>query len=85
MVLLAITTVFRTILIIIGVIVLLRFIGQLMNAKRNLEEEREMIKRDKKNQDDVLNAKLNFGKTTISKVDSKIKNDTDYTEFEEVK
>ena len=35
----------RTILFVIGGIVLLRFIGQLMNAKRNLAEEDALMKK----------------------------------------
>ena len=44
----SVTGLFRTILIIVGAFVLLRFIGQLMNAKRNVDEERDLNDRQRK-------------------------------------
>lgn len=38
----SIISLFRTLLFIIGAIVIVRFIGQFMTAKRNMEEERRM-------------------------------------------
>ena len=52
---------------VIGGLVLLRFIGQLMHAKRNIAEEQELNRKQKafdKERDEKLK---NFGKTTISK------------------
>jgi hypothetical protein len=41
------TGVIKTILILIGVLVILRIIGRTMIAKRNLEKERELIARER--------------------------------------
>jgi len=57
--------VLRTILMIIGVIVVLRFIGQLMIAKRNQEEVRKLKSAQNKFNTDMKKSKLNFGKTEI--------------------
>jgi len=43
----SITGLFRTVLIILGAFVLLRFLGQLMMAKRNMEEERKINERQR--------------------------------------
>ena len=56
---------FRTILIIIGVIVLLRFLGQLMMAKRNMEEERRLNAQQRKSEKDRAEKLRDFGKTSI--------------------
>jgi hypothetical protein len=56
---------FRTILIIIGVIVLLRFLGQLMMAKRNMEEERRLNAQQRKSEKDRAEKLRDFGKTGI--------------------
>jgi hypothetical protein len=56
---------FRTILIIIGVIVLLRFLGQLMMAKRNMEEERRLNAQQRKSEKDRAEKLCDFGKTSI--------------------
>jgi hypothetical protein len=85
MVLLAITTVFRTVLILIGVFVLLRVIGQFMVAKRNLQEEKELLEKQRKSEKEAAEAQKNFGKTTVGKIDKSAINDSDYTDFEEVK
>ncbi len=72
----------KTVLLIVGAFVLLRFLGQLMIAKRNLEEERQHVKREK----DFLkerNQKLkNFGKVTVEKK-KRVDNvqDVDYEEI----
>ncbi|MCH2230258.1 MAG: hypothetical protein MK105_07925 [Crocinitomicaceae bacterium] len=44
----SVTGLFRTLLIIGGVFLLLRFIGQFMIAKRNMEEEREYNSKKRK-------------------------------------
>lgn len=73
----------KTILIIIGAFIALRFLGGLMIAKRNMEEERESLKKEK----DFLkekNEKLkNFGKVKVTK--EKPKGDVVDVDFEEVK
>lgn len=56
---------FRTILIIIGVIVLLRFLGRLMMAKRNMEEERRLNAQQRKSEKDRAEKLRDFGKTSI--------------------
>jgi FtsZ-interacting cell division protein ZipA len=61
----SITGIFRTILIVVGAIVLLRFLGQFMIAKRNMEEERKHAQRNRmaeKERDEKLK---NFGKTNV--------------------
>lgn len=58
---------FKTVLALIGLFVLLRILGRVMIAKRNLDEEREMLQREK----DFIkerNQKLkNFGKVSVTK------------------
>lgn len=86
----SITGLFRTILIIIGAIFVLRFLGQLMQAKRNLEVEKALAKK----QNDLAkerNQKLrNFGKTTLISKKSKSRkanleeSDIEDAEFEEI-
>ncbi len=61
----SITGLFKTLLIIIGAMVVLRFIGQLMIAKRNLEEEREQIKKQKREDERVRDTLRSMGKTKI--------------------
>lgn len=82
--LLAITTVFRTVLIILGVILLMRFLGQFMIAKRNMEKEREMMRNQRLQEDKMREAQQNFGKTTVSKIDKKSVDNAEYTDFEEL-
>lgn len=67
---------FRTILLVIGAIVLLRFLGQLMNAKRNLEEEKKLKEAQIKFEKDLQKAKSNFGKTSILSENSNSKKST---------
>jgi hypothetical protein len=81
---------FRTILIIIGGIVALRFLGQLMIAKRNMEEEREMNERQRKFEQERSEKLKKFGKISIlggSKKKSSDTNDSDVVDvdYEEVK
>ncbi|MFN6085511.1 MAG: hypothetical protein ACK476_11375 [Fluviicola sp.] len=52
---------------VIGGLVLLRFIGQLMHAKRNLAEEQELNRKQKAFEKERNEKLRNFGKTTISK------------------
>ena len=61
----SVTGLFRTLLIIVGAIVLLRFLGQLMNAKRNMEEERQMNESQRKFNEEKARKKKNLGKTNI--------------------
>jgi hypothetical protein len=77
-----ITSLVRTVLLIIGTFVVLRFLGRVMIAKRNLEEEREAIRKEK---DFVRerNQKLkNFGKVSVTKSEPKgTVQDVDYEEL----
>jgi uncharacterized membrane protein len=83
MVLLSITGLFRTVLIILGVIVLLRFIGKLMIAKRNVDEQERMNRELNAQRRSMEESRKNFGKTTVSKI-SKADQQGDFVEFEEV-
>lgn len=79
---LSITGVFKMILMIIGGLVLLRFVGQLIIAKRNMEEERRLNKEERKFQTERKEKLKTFGKTKIikkSEVSSNIQ-DVDYEE-----
>ncbi len=61
----SIVGIFKTVLLILGAFVLLRFLGQLMIAKRNMEEER-MLNKKHRDEEAERNQKLkNFGKTSI--------------------
>lgn len=84
MVLLSVTGLFRTLLIIIGVFVLLRFIGQLMQAKRNVEAECRDNHARRESDRARHESQRNFGKTTISKIGKSKYRDEDYTDFEEL-
>lgn len=71
------------ILIIVGVFVLVRFLGQLMNAKRNANEQtadaaqREQIRKAREH------TKKNLGKTNVIGK-NKDSNDVEDVDFEEV-
>jgi hypothetical protein len=77
-----ITSLVRIVLLIIGAFVVLRFLGRVMIAKRNLEEEREALRKEK---DFVRerNQKLkNFGKVSVTKSEPKgTVQDVDYEEL----
>ena len=84
MILLSITGLFRTVLIIIGVIVILRAIGKLAQAKRNVDAQSMM-----KNQELEANrlreeSKRNYGKTSISGKDTNNLANSDFVDFEEI-
>lgn len=82
MVLLSVTSAFRTILIVIAVFVILRYVGQLLSAKRNISvdqkhrEEREAFKKAKEE------SERNKGKVHVIHGDQPNVEDV---EFEEVK
>ncbi len=61
----SITGLFRTVLIILGAFVLLRFLGQLMMAKRNMEEERKINERQRAFDKERSQKLRNFGKVNI--------------------
>ncbi len=79
----SITGLIRTLAIIVGVFVLLRFLGQLMNAKRNMEEERAMNERQRKFNEAKRKTAQNLGRTNVlKKTDSSNAEDVDYEEVE---
>lgn len=61
----SVTGLFRMLLIIIGVVVVLRFLGQLMNAKRNIHEEAQMNDRENRLKAEKLRKEKNLGKTKV--------------------
>lgn len=63
----SVTGLVRTLLIIIGVFLLLRFLGQLINAKRNMEEERKLNAQQRKFNQEKERKRKNLGKTSILK------------------
>jgi uncharacterized membrane protein YgaE (UPF0421/DUF939 family) len=75
---------FKTILIIIGAFVALRFIGQMMIAKRNLDEQRDMEEKEKKFQRERKEKLRDFGKVTVSKSNPATKGDIQDIDFEEI-
>jgi uncharacterized membrane protein len=81
MIILSIQGVFRTILIIIAVLVIMRFIGKLMIAKRNLDEERAHDRSQRAHEQAKKESELNKGKIHISKV---TKGDVEDVDFEEI-
>lgn len=66
MILLSVTGLFRTILIIVGVIVILRFFGKLMMAKRAMDEQNRLNKEAARQEKMVAEAQKNFGKTSVT-------------------
>lgn len=83
----SVTGLFRTLLIVIGVIVILRFIGRLLIAKRNIEIERKLYEQKRNYEKERSKTLKNFGKTSILSSRNKTKKeyndaeDVDYTEI----
>ena len=80
----------RTVLIVIGAIVLLRFLGQLMIAKRNMEEERSMNERQRNLEKERSEKQKKFGKISILGGSQKKTSHSNYSEvvdvdYEEIK
>lgn len=76
------TGLIRTLLIIVGVFVVLRFLGQLMNAKRNMEEERKMNEQARKLNKEKENKQKNLGKTSV--LEGKGPSDVEDVDYEEL-
>jgi hypothetical protein len=76
----------KTILLIIGAMVALRFIGRLMIAKRNLDEERELLNRERSFQRERDEKLRNFGKIKVVKDSQQASSKTamEDVDFEEV-
>lgn len=82
-ILLSITGLFKTLLIIIGAFVLLRFIGQLMIAKNNISEQEEMKRKDKAFQKEKERVHKKLGKTEVLK-GNQSKGSIEDVDYEEV-
>ena len=74
---------FRTLLIIVAIVFLVRFIGQFMIAKRNMDVEREMNSTRRQFQEQKKKASQDLGKTNILKKSAR-KNDVEDVDFEEI-
>ncbi|MGV3611517.1 MAG: hypothetical protein ACO1N0_11245 [Fluviicola sp.] len=74
---------FKTILMILGALILLRFLGRVMIAKRNLDEERADLAREKAFVKERNEKLKNFGKVTISK--SGPRDNVQDVDYEEIK
>ena len=61
----SVSGIFKTVLMILGAFVLLRFFGQLMVAKRNLAEERQLKAEQDKFDRELKHKKENVGRTSI--------------------
>ena len=75
--------VFRTILILFGLFVVVRFFGQLARAKRNMDEERKINEEHRRFKEEKEKVTKNIGKTKIIKEQSSSNNVED-VDFEEV-
>lgn len=84
MILLSIVGLFRTLLIVLGVLFLLQILGKMAQARRNIAEQENMKRENDRNRKTVDEAKRNYGKTTISKIDKNTISEDDFTDYEEV-
>ena len=82
MVFLSITGLFRTILIIIAVIIIVRLINQLLNARKNIAEEKRLNQQQSRESQERENYEKNKGKVTISKGDEPAE-DVDFEELDD--
>lgn len=80
---LSIVGVFKMILMLIGAFFILRLVGQLMIAKRNIEEERKLKAQNKKFETERNSKLKSFGKTKIVK-ETEVKGRVQDVDFEEV-
>jgi hypothetical protein len=76
------TGVIKTVLILIGVLVIIRIIGRTLIAKRNLEHERDLIAREREFEKKKDFVRKNQGKTSIL---TKGKIQAEDADFEELK
>jgi hypothetical protein len=74
---------FKTILLLVGGFVLLRFIGQLMRAKSDLANEKKLVSEEKELLKERNQKLKNFGKVSITK--NNPKGTIQDIDFEEVK
>ena len=80
----SVTGLFRMLLIIVGVMLLLRFLGQFMMAKRNMEEEREMNSSRRQFDEAKRKSKANSGKIRILGKKRSTSEDVEDVDFEEM-
>jgi hypothetical protein len=84
MFLLSLTGVLKIGLIILGVMFLLKIMGNISQARRNVADQDRMRREEEAARQTVETAKKNYGKTTISKIDESSKNSGGFVDFEEV-
>lgn len=80
----SLTGAIRMILIIIGALVVLRFVGQLMIAKRNISEEKELDRQKKAHDAEANRKKRNLGRTQILGKSRSSHDGAEDVDFEEV-
>ncbi|MBI1836281.1 MAG: hypothetical protein HYR91_03340 [Flavobacteriia bacterium] len=85
----SINGVIKIVLMILGAFVLLRFLGQLAVAKRNMEEERSLSERQRKYSKEKERVFKSFGKTSVisnskTKSNQHAKNGVEDVDFEEI-
>lgn len=78
------TGLIRTVLILIGIFIVVRFIGQLMNAKRNMAAEEHMKRHEEKLRKAREKTARNLGKTSVIKDGRSASGDIEDVDFEEV-
>lgn len=79
----SITGLIKTVLILLGVFVVLRFLGRVMLAKNALEEERRQLKKEKEFLKERNQKLKSFGKVSV--LNSKPKGDIQDVDYEDVK
>lgn len=80
----SLTGLFRMLLIIVGAILLFRFIAQFMNAKRDMEAERVMNEERRKFNEEKERVAKTVGKTRIIKDKSTLNSDIEDVDFDEI-
>ena len=78
------TGLIRTVLIIIGVFMVVRFLGQMMNAKRNMAEQDRMNEQESKLKSERDRKAKNLGKTSVMNKGRSSSGDIEDVDFEEV-
>jgi hypothetical protein len=79
-ILLSISGLFKTVLILIGVFVALRFLGQMMIAKRNIAEQNQLKANQARIRKEKEFVEKNKGKISISRKSNPHAEDVDYEE-----
>jgi len=67
----------KMVLMLIGGFIVLRFVGQLMSAKRNMEHERQLNEESRRFEKEKAEKLKTFGKTTVLKDKAKTTNTQD--------